>query len=74
MWDGPALRVWSGWVRHCVESEKPLPPESPGRETLRPEGTLKRSSFLCEGQGTERRQRSSFPQFPGMEKQAVAVP
>lgn len=57
-----------------MESEKPLPPESPGRETLRPEGTLKRSGFLCEGQGTERRQRSSFPQFPGMEKQAVAVP
>lgn len=74
LWDGPVLRVWLGWVRHCVEAEKPLPPESSGRETLRQEETLKRSSFLYEGQGTERRQKSSLPQFPDMEKQAVAVP
>lgn len=57
-----------------MEAEKPLPPESPGRGTLRQEETGKRSSFLSEGQGTERRQRSSLPQVPGMEKQTVAVP
>lgn len=57
-----------------MEAEKPLPPESPGKETLRQEGTVKRSSFLYEGQGTERRQRSSLPQVPDMEKQAGAVP
>lgn len=74
LWGGSVLGVWLGWVRHCVKVEKPLPPESPGKGTLRQEETVKRSSFLYEGQGTERRQRSSLPQVPDMEKQAAAVP
>lgn len=57
-----------------MEAEKPLPPEPPSRGTLRQEETVKRSSFLYEGQETERRQRSSLPQVPDMEKQVVAVP
>lgn len=57
-----------------MEAEKPLPPEPPSRGTLRQEETVKRSSFLYEGQETERRQRSSLPQLPDMEKQVVAVP
>lgn len=64
-----AVPVLLGWGGHCGEAERPLGPAPLGRGVPGPEGELRKESFLCEGQGTERRWKSSLRQAPDMEEE-----
>lgn len=69
----PVLGGWLGWGEHCGKAE-PLSPVALSKGALGWEGKMRRGSFLYEGQGTERRWRSSLPQIPSMkEEEEVAV-